>query len=183
MDKPACLRSKVAFALIVLALTGCTQYGDMGFMGFGVEHVQIAQDVYRVRARGNGYTNPARIEEFVLLRASELALAQGYPHFVVMDTRELTRTDNYAVPGYSDTNTSSTVQRYGTSSRLGGMTSSSGLTSGESSKRTTTLPAQTFGIQIPELQVVVKLLKTGEGGPGTVYDAAIIKSNLGPKLM
>ena len=41
-------------------------------------------NVYRVSFQGNGYTGEERVADFALLRASELALAHGSKHFLVV---------------------------------------------------------------------------------------------------
>jgi hypothetical protein len=54
--------------LIAAMLGGCaTKYQDMGFTG-GVSAEPVMTDVYRILARGNGYTSADRVQDFVLLR-------------------------------------------------------------------------------------------------------------------
>jgi hypothetical protein len=53
----------VAVALLTVAACA-TRYGDMGLTG-GVAAEPITSDIYRIKARGNGYTDQARVQDFV----------------------------------------------------------------------------------------------------------------------
>ena len=44
----------------------------------------ISPDTYYVEFSGNGFTNPQRASDFMLLRCAELALEKGYSHFAIM---------------------------------------------------------------------------------------------------
>ena len=69
--------------LAVAILGGCaTKYQDMGFTG-GVAAEPVMTDVYRIVARGNGYTSSDRIQDFVEMKASETTLAAGSAYFVI----------------------------------------------------------------------------------------------------
>jgi hypothetical protein len=73
-----------------LLLAGCaTKYGDMGFTG-GVKAEPIMTDVYRIQARGNGFTGSAAVQDFVLLKAAETTLAAGGTHFVILNASDQT---------------------------------------------------------------------------------------------
>ena len=71
-------RSGLKFAIltsVVLGVTGCaTGYQSKGFSG-GYEDTQIGSDVYRVNFEGNGYTKNNRVQDFLLLRASQIEIA------------------------------------------------------------------------------------------------------------
>jgi hypothetical protein len=50
------------------ALSGCAvPYIEMNPIG-GIEHAQVDERTYTVRARGNGYTSTDRVRDYVLLR-------------------------------------------------------------------------------------------------------------------
>ena len=76
----------VALGVVGLAsalIIACTPYQPMGFMG-GVDDLQLNETTYRIIARGNAYTSSERVWDFVLLRASEIAISRGYKGFVVV---------------------------------------------------------------------------------------------------
>ncbi|MFP9137914.1 CC0125/CC1285 family lipoprotein [Devosia sp. XGJD_8] len=71
-------------------LSGCaTTYSEMGAMG-GVMAAPVTNDVYRISARGNGYTDATTIQDYVLLKASETTIAAGKTHFEVINNRDAT---------------------------------------------------------------------------------------------
>ena len=97
---------KIAFFAIALFLSGCaTQYSrsGMGFSG-GVEAQMITNDTARISARGNGYTDRARIVDFVLLKSSETALAGGFTHFSIVSAADASRVGTISTPGRVTTN-------------------------------------------------------------------------------
>lgn len=72
-----------AALLLSLALCSCaTSYGPKGING-GVSEVQLDEVTYRITAQGNGWTGLDQVQNFVLLRAAELARSRGYSHFAV----------------------------------------------------------------------------------------------------
>ena len=82
---------QVLAALAVLSVVGCqTPYQDMGLMG-GVTAAPLGGDVYRISARGNGYTDPTLIQDYVLLKAAETALQAGKTHFVIVGSNDASR--------------------------------------------------------------------------------------------
>jgi hypothetical protein len=80
---------RAAFLLsAALMLTACaTPYTEngMGFTG-GVEAQMITDDTARISARGNAYTDQARIEDFVLLKSAQTALDHDFTHPGTMQT-------------------------------------------------------------------------------------------------
>jgi hypothetical protein len=72
---------KIVAIILVVFLSGCaTPYQPAGFAG-GFAEVQLDNDVWRVSFKGNGYTDLDRVEELVMLRSAEIALANGFTHF------------------------------------------------------------------------------------------------------
>jgi hypothetical protein len=90
-----------------LLVASCqTQYQEGNFSG-GVQAQKIANDTYRISGSGNGYTSAATIQDYVLLKASETALANGKTHFVSLSSADRTRTDRNS--------TAATITNYGNS--------------------------------------------------------------------
>jgi hypothetical protein len=92
---------KIVLAVgMAVVLAGCsTPYtGGMGLMG-GVDAEPITADIYRIKARGNGYTSGSRVQDFVLLKAAETTLAAGRTHFILGGSQDTTRFGSFSTPG------------------------------------------------------------------------------------
>jgi hypothetical protein len=141
----------IALALVVLLGACETPYQDMGFMG-GVDELQLSDTTYRIIARGNDFTTSDRVQDFVLLRASQIALQRGYKGFVISSETDQSQTIQVEVPGQTTT----TKSRDGT-------------------RTTTYQPPTTETYFHPGKAVMVKLVQIGG------MDAHLIYSQLAPK--
>lgn len=71
-----------------LVLAGCaTRYQDMGPTG-GVNAARITDDLFRISARGNLYTDNGTIQDYVLLKAAETTVAMGRTHFAIVGKQD-----------------------------------------------------------------------------------------------
>jgi len=75
--------------LLLAALAGCatavgTSYAPADRKGFGYVSTRIEQDRYRIAFSGDGATSAALVEDYALLRAADVALANGYDWFRVV---------------------------------------------------------------------------------------------------
>jgi hypothetical protein len=84
----------ISTALVAaVLLAGCsTTYSEMGAMG-GVMAAPVTSDVYRISARGNGYTDATTIQDYALLKAAETT------HFEVVNGRDATSTSTQQTAG------------------------------------------------------------------------------------
>jgi hypothetical protein len=88
---------KFAAAALMLGAAACatsTPYGPAtGQNPYGFSEQRIEQDRYRIVFRGNSSTTRETVETFLLFRAAELTVQNGYDHFVVteQDTEESRR--------------------------------------------------------------------------------------------
>lgn len=100
-------RPCAAVLCVAFGVYGCaTRYGSMDFMG-GVDSVAMRPDMEMIVAEGNGFTSSSRLQQFVLLKAAQDCLANGYTSFAVMNPRDrfpASRTDISAATqiGYID---------------------------------------------------------------------------------
>lgn len=77
-------RRVLVIAVVVVGVGGCaTRYQEMGATG-GVSAAPITDDLWRISARGNLYTEATTIQDHVLLKAAETTLAAGRTHFVIV---------------------------------------------------------------------------------------------------
>jgi hypothetical protein len=94
----------MAAALTAVALlAGCaTRYQDMGFSG-GVAAEQMSADVFRIKSRGNGYTDAATVQDYVLLKAAETTKSVGGTHFQIISANDATAQQVITTPGTVNT--------------------------------------------------------------------------------
>ena len=146
--------------LAVAILGGCaTKYLDMGFTG-GVTAEPLMTDVYRIVARGNGYTSSDRIQDFVLMKASETTLAAGTAYFVIVDQKDRTNVTVGQTPGVVQTN-------------FVGNTAF-----------TTYTPGATYNVVKPGEALMIRVLRLnpGQAPPPGAWPAQDIANTIGPRL-
>jgi hypothetical protein len=94
---------KLVTALSLFALTSCAiPYQDQGPVGRfltngGIDELRLNDTSYQITVQGNGATSPQRVRDFVLLRASELAIRAGFPYFQINGSSNASRTSIEAV--------------------------------------------------------------------------------------
>lgn len=71
--------------LAACGMVAPTAYQSDNFTG-GFSHTQLAPDTWRVRFSGNGFTSEERSSDFVMLRAAEMMLENGYRYFRLTDS-------------------------------------------------------------------------------------------------
>jgi len=97
---------RILLGIFALGMAGCaTSYngGKMGLAG-GVDAQMITNDTARISARGNGYTDQARISDFVMLKSAETAREHGFSHFAILSGSDASSSGVISTPGYSQTN-------------------------------------------------------------------------------
>jgi len=81
------LAQTVILAVAVVALSGCvtpTPYQPAPPRGFGYSEERLDQNKFRVSFRGNAQTSRETVEDYLLYRAAELTLNNGFTHFIVV---------------------------------------------------------------------------------------------------
>jgi hypothetical protein len=93
----------IAAALVVTACATATPYQPLGTRGAsgGFAEQRIEANRYRVAFVGNDYTSRQRVENYLLFRAAELTVANGYDGFTVVrrDTDRNVELRSYGTPG------------------------------------------------------------------------------------
>jgi hypothetical protein len=154
------MKKTIAVCVLAAGLAGCqTQYGEMNPITGGVAAEQVTTDVYRIRAKGNGYTSASRVQDFVLLKAAETTLGAGATHFVLA--------------GSSNTSTVGVVQTPGSFN----MATYGNVTYGSYS------PGFSDTFVKPGQDAYIRIIKASRGQqvPGA-FDAAEIMQVIGPRL-
>lgn len=84
---------------LMFALGGCvTPYQDMGARG-GVSAEAVTNDVIRISARGNGYTDQKTVQDYVLLKAAETTVERRATHFQIVQADDATSSQIVQSPG------------------------------------------------------------------------------------
>ena len=78
--------------IAVWLAAACTSYHAHGPSG-GFNETRLSATSYQVKFRGNTYTSAARVEKFMLRRAAELALENGFRYFTLDSPQDLDRND------------------------------------------------------------------------------------------
>ena len=74
----------VAFAALLSACVTPTPYQPAPPQGFGFTEERLDQNRYRVSFRGNSLTPRETVEDYLLYRSAELALQNGFDHFIMV---------------------------------------------------------------------------------------------------
>jgi len=79
-------RAPLAFALLLAACASATPYQPVGTRGAsgGYSSQQIENNRFRVTFAGNQFTSRERVENYLLFRAAELTVQQGYDGFTIV---------------------------------------------------------------------------------------------------
>ena len=93
------LLAPVAAALAVAACTTATPYQPLRSSG-GFAEQRIEQNRYRVSFTGNEYTSRQRVENYLLFRAAELTLANGFDSFTIVRSATERDVDIRTSPGW-----------------------------------------------------------------------------------
>lgn len=151
---------------IAAAIGGCaTSYQKEGWFTGGFSETQLAPNVWAVNFRGNGYTSDTRAEELVLLRSADIALANGFTHFALVDSRLSSTTHAVTQPTTSVTSLSGTQSR-------GSFTGSA---------TTTNYGGGVTFITKPSARNTVMMFKEAPAGQGLSFDAKFVCASLGTK--
>jgi hypothetical protein len=154
------MRKALSAMAVSLALAACaTKYQEMGFSG-GVAAEPVMTDVYRIVARGNGYTTPDRVQDFALMKAAETTLGAGGNYFVIINEADRTNVATGQTPGFAQTN-------------VVGHTAF-----------TTYTPGATYNTVKPGEAVLIRVLRlaANQPAPPGAFPAQDIVNTIGPRL-
>jgi hypothetical protein len=151
--------------LFVATISACaTAYQRDGLSG-GFSEIQLAENVWRVEFRGNGYTREQKAEDFALLRSAELTLDKGYTYFGFAGSKSSSETGSFTTP----TNSYTTGSAYVSGNNVYG------------NATTRTTGGQTFFISKPSTTNTVVMFKSKPESQGMIYDAKFVCQSFGQK--
>lgn len=123
----------------------CTSYHSQGITG-GYSSIRLAENIFQITFKGNGYTSSQRAADFCLLRSAEIAKENGYLYFIIIENQSTERKSTYTSP---------TTKTYESN-----IYSKSGTVIG--SGRSTTSGGQTYDISRPSANNTIVCFKTKE---------------------
>lgn len=153
-----------------ILLSGCAYYGPSGLFG-GYTETALNEDTYKVSYRGNGYCTRDQAADYLLRRAAELTLNNGYKYFVILAANSDNDASYYNTPATVNVNTSSNV-----SGNLYGWNSGNNYygnyyESGNSYSNATIYPSQTVQVNHYADTAIVKMFHKRRPG---LLDANLI---------
>jgi hypothetical protein len=151
------------FAVAFLA-SCATPYAPKSLPG-GYSEIQLDRNVFRVTFEGNGYTSRSNVEEMALLRSAEVALQNGFTHFVIAGGSSDSKHALLPMPGQSITT---------------GSVAPAGNTAYFRSTTTTTGGAPLL-VSFPTVVQTVVCFVGRPSVDALVYDATFLVSSLKPK--
>ena len=151
------------YLLLCISLFGCTTYQELGFTG-GVTALQLNANTWIFKSLGNAFSNEIETSDFLMLKAAETALDNGFTHFAPL--AEKSGSKQYV---YSSSGTSSAYSSCGS-----GGCSSSASASGPTSST----------YYKPEGELKARFIKVTSGpSPGNAISAELIYRQLAPKYI
>lgn len=104
---------KTSILVLCLLMTGCaTGYKANSFMNDGgFEELELAPNYFRISFKGNEVTSNEKVEDFALLRATDLMLERGCMTFKIVKSSNDSRYSNLYLPQTQTTNAN--VTSYG----------------------------------------------------------------------
>lgn len=93
--------TKLFLFSLLLLLGACAGTGPTPYQpaerpgGHGYSEERISEESYRITVSGNSLTNRDLVEDYLLLRAAELTLLEGYDHFILLDRQTDSDTVRY----------------------------------------------------------------------------------------
>ena len=138
-------------ALCAPLLASCaTPYQEIGLTG-GVSATQIDETTLRISGRGNGFTEAATIQNYVLLKAAEETARRGYDLFLIVSASDASRIGSIVIPGSATSYTTGSATAYG----YGNFATARG----SSTTQTYYTPSQNIPFVKPGQDAVVKMFR------------------------
>lgn len=167
----------ITLCMSALVLCGCaTPYAKYGYWNDGgYTDRRIQDNIFKVTFEGNQYSKRDEVVDFALLRATEVAMENGYNYFVITEGDVWKDNLTFSTPATSYTTgnvyTSGTVNTYGNTGTYSG--------GGNLTSQTTTYGGQTYNISWPMVSYTIAcFIDTPEDVNATVYVAKQVSDNL-----
>lgn len=164
---------RILSLLLALTLTACaTPYQPEGFSG-GYSETQLDTDKFKVNFRGNAIIQSDVVNDYALLRASELALNNGFNYFEILSSKDSVKVDYITTP--VSAHTTSTYNTHGTLNSYGNYGTYSGYTTGNS--YTTFSGGNTTAFRKPHSNMLIQCYKEKDSNKA-LFDANFLIKTL-----
>jgi len=148
--------SATLMTALILTVSCATPYQTQGFRG-GFNETQLAENIFEVHFKGNGYTGAQTAADYCMYRCSEIAIEHGYKYFAVIDSDASTKNSTYVAPASSTTTFSGNTAR------------------------TTYSGGGVYNIAKPRSKNMIVLMKEKPSDNSIVYEASFVKESIGGK--
>lgn len=162
------IRISIFFFVVLFSFQGCSTGYYSNSIGSGFEDSQISPDTFEIVFSGNGYTSRQKCDDMALLRASDIALNNGFSHFKIIQR-------NKGEDSYTHQVNPASVDSSSTSSYQGTLNGNNYYGSGSSSSTSTFNPAQGITFTFPKTQIVIKCFKSSNPD---AFNASTIKNQM-----
>ena len=171
---------------VLIALAACaTPYQANGLSG-GFTDFSMGGNQHMIKVNGNGYTSSERATTIAYVRAADLAVSQGFTHFLILGFDESGRTYSQTTPGRATTSTFANAQTSGqaTAFQYGNSATAFGTanTSMNATSTTTYTPPQTNYVFKPNTGMVVELISAEDPRVSNAIDAQGVLTSMGSKV-
>ncbi|MGN6517124.1 MAG: CC0125/CC1285 family lipoprotein [Rhizomicrobium sp.] len=163
---------RYSILLVAVGLAACsTPYQEMGLLG-GVSATRIDDNTIQISGKGNAYTSAATIQQYVLLKAADETLADGYDFFVLVSASDASRSGAFYVPGQTTSYTTGSASIMGNN------------VYGQATTHTYATPGSAFIFIKPGEDAVIKMYRGVKpaDAPPNVYDAYQVEQYLGAQI-
>ena len=167
---------KIGIATALLALAAAcastSGYRPASGSGIGYSDQQLDNGRYRITYEGNSSTSLSTVENYVLLRAAEVTLANGHDYFVVLDS------NTESMRRFVTTGTSFGRGGFGRRGFFYGSGFGRGFGGGFGSDFSTTRERLRYSVG-----TIIEIRRGDKpAGDSTAYDARQIINNVGPAV-
>jgi hypothetical protein len=104
------MRALFIVVLAVILVACATPYQRQSSNG-GFTETQLAENIFQITFKGNGYTERDTVTDYALLRSAELTIENGFSYFLLTNSQQYLNQESYTTP----TNTYTTATVYGNS--------------------------------------------------------------------
>ncbi|WP_428073667.1 CC0125/CC1285 family lipoprotein [Candidatus Avelusimicrobium aviculae] len=95
----------IAFSLCIVAGCATSYKAAKKPTANGYFSVQLQEGLFNVSFKGNEDTSVKVVKDYALLRSAEVCLENGYKSFSIVDSRDVSITEDFFVNGYGGSST------------------------------------------------------------------------------
>jgi hypothetical protein len=152
---------KLSALLLVALLSGCASTYSAKNVFNGYSDTRLGENIFQVAFQGDGFDSRERVTDFALLRSAEIAMENGFSHFVIASMADNSSGATYVTPINTQAYATSVGRTvYGTANTYGG---------------------QSFFITYPNTTNTIVCFKEKPDIQGLVYEARFVVASIKAK--